>query len=389
VSVRRVALGFLAPVAALAFALLVSSLALILIDKPPLDAFRSMLEYGLYDPEDGLQTDSLISMANRAAPLYLSGLAVAIGFKMNLFNIGVEGQYRLAALIAASVGGAVSLPAPLHVTLIIVTAMAVGAFWAGIAGVLKVTRGVHEVISTIMLNFIATGLGAYLLATFLAAERGAQDLIIGTPEIPPSGRFPSLNRLLTALGMEEVPGDLFGFTLIALLVGVVFYVLVWRTRFGYDLRASGINPGAARASGIDPGGMVIRTMLLSGAIAGLVGLTDILGFSNSFNLDFPAGLGFAGIAVALVGRNHPVGIGLAAVLFAFIDRSAQILDLEDVPKEIIEIMRGVIILSVVVAYEVVRRLVEAQEVKAAAAATKSGEGRRGGGTPAATEVTPA
>jgi simple sugar transport system permease protein len=389
VSIRRVALGFLAPVAALAFALLVSSLALILIDQAPLDAFKAMLEYGLYDAEDGLQTDSLISMANRAAPLYLSGLAVAIGFKMNLFNIGVEGQYRLAALIAASVGGAVALPAPLHVTLIIVTAMAVGAFWAGIAGVLKVTRGVHEVISTIMLNFIATGLGAYLLATYLSAERGAQDLIIGTPEIPPSGRFPSLNRLLTALGMEEVPADLFGFTLIAVLVGAVFYVLVWRTRFGYDLRASGVNPGASRASGIDPGGMVIRTMLLSGAIAGLVGLTDILGFSYSFNLDFPAGLGFAGIAVALVGRNHPVGIGLAAVLFAFIDRSAQILDLEDVPKEIIQIMQGVIILSVVIAYEVVRRLVEAQEVKSAAAATRSGDGRRGGGGTAASEVTPA
>jgi general nucleoside transport system permease protein len=255
--------------------------------------------------------------------------------------------------------------------------------------VLKVTRGVHEVISTIMLNFIATGLGAYLLATFLSAERGAQDLIIGTPEIPPSGRFPSLNRLLTALGMEEVPADLFGFTLIALLVGVVFYVLVWRTRFGYDLRASGINPGAARASGISPGGMVIRTMLLSGAIAGLVGLTDILGFSYSFNLDFPANLGFAGIAVALVGRNHPVGIGLAAVLFAFIDRSAQILDLEDVPKEIIQIMQGVIILSVVIAYEVVRRVVEAQEVKGAAAATRSSEGPRGNGGQEATEVTPA
>jgi general nucleoside transport system permease protein len=389
VSVRRVALGFLAPVAALAFALLVSSLALILIDQAPLDAFKAMLEYGLYDAEDGLQTDSLISMANRAAPLYLSGLAVAIGFKMNLFNIGVEGQYRLAALIAASVGGAVALPAPLHVTLIIVTAMAVGAFWAGIAGVLKVTRGVHEVISTIMLNFIATGLGAYLLATYLSAERGAQDLIIGTPEIPPSGRFPSLNRLLTALGVEEVPADLFGFTLIAVLVGAVFYVLVWRTRFGYDLRASGVNPGASRASGVDPGGMVIRTMLLSGAIAGLVGLTDILGFSYSFNLDFPAGLGFAGIAVALVGRNHPVGIGLAAILFAFIDRSAQILDLEDVPKEIIQIMQGVIILSVVIAYEVVRRLVEAQEVKAAAAATRPRERPPGAGNQGATEVTPA
>jgi ABC-type uncharacterized transport system permease subunit len=363
VTIRRVLLGFLAPIIALLFALLVSSVVLLLIDKAPLEAFKSMLSYGT-------TSDSIISILNRAGPLYLSGLAVAIGFKMNLFNIGVEGQYRLAGLIAAAAGGAVVLPAPLHVAFIIVVAMAVGASWAGIAGVLKVKRGVHEVISTIMLNFIATGVGAYLLSTYFEQDRGPLDLITSTKTIPPSGRFPSLNPLVRALGFEPAGDGLFGFIIISALVGVLFYVLVWRTRFGYDLRASGVNPDAARASGVDPGGMVIRTMLISGAIAGLVGMTELLGHFNAYTLDFPTGLGFTGIAVALVGRNHPVGIALGALLIGFIDRSAQILDLEDVPKEIITIMQGVIILSVVIAYEVVNRILQAQEVRAAAEKAK-------------------
>jgi general nucleoside transport system permease protein len=355
-NMRRILLGLLAPVSALLFALLVSSAALLLIDKQPIDAFISMAEYGATVP-------SMISIVNRAVPLFLSGLAVAIGFKMNLFNIGVEGQLRLAALIAAWVGASVALPAPLHITLIVLVAMVVGATWAGIPGVLKVTRGVHEVIGTIMMNFIAFGLGQYLLANYLAREKTSEfDLIIQTKELPPSGRFPALNNWL---GLEEHP-DLFGFAVIAVLVGVTFYLLVWRTRFGFELRASGTNPDAARVSGVDPQAMVVKTMLLSGAIAGLVGMNELLGFFYDFSIDFPFGLGFTGIAVALVGRNHPVGIALGALLFGFIERSAQILDLEDIPREIIVIMQGVIILSVVIAYEVVRRLIEAQEVRAAA-----------------------
>ena len=357
---RRIVLGLLAPLSALAFALLVSSAALLLIDKSPAEAFGAMFDYAK-------STESMISIVNRAIPLFLSGLAVAVGFKMGLFNIGVEGQYRLAALVAAAAGAAVTLPAPLHVALIVLVAMAVGAAWAGVAGVLKVTRGVHEVISTIMLNFIATALGAYLLASHLREEARPNDLIIATPSIPSSGRFPSLNPVLTAFGVDIRPGnELRGFLLLALLVGLLFYLVVWRTRFGFDLRASGINPQAARVGGADPAGMVIKAMLLSGAIAGLVGMSDLLGFFHEYSLDFPTGLGFTGIAVALVGRNHPIGIFLAALLFGFIERSAQILDLEDIPKEIIVIVQGVIILAVVIAYEVVRRLIQAQEVRAAA-----------------------
>ncbi len=353
---RRILIGVLAPAFALILAILVSSLALLLIGKNPLTAFTEMMKFGT-------RLDSLIFMVNQALPLFLSGLAVAVGFKMGLFNIGVEGQYTLAALLAAYVGGQLHLPAVIHVLVIMLVAMVAGSLWAGIAGVLKVWRGVHEVISTIMLNAIATrALVPYLLATYLAQQNQPGDFVIKTKTIPGSGLLPTL---ATARGTE-----LFGFLPIAILVGVGFYLLVWRTRFGYDLRASGYNPDAARVSGVDPKAMILKTMLISGAIAGLVGIPQLLGFFNRYGIDFTQNLGFTGIAVALVGRNHPVGIALAALLFGFLDRSSQILDLEAVPKEIVIIMTGVIVLSVVIAYEVVRRVLEAQEVKAAAERTK-------------------
>jgi simple sugar transport system permease protein len=354
-------LWLLVPVSAIVLALGVSSLVLIIIGENPLSAFRSMASYGT-------QPNSLASMVNRAVPLYVAGLAVAIGFKMNLFNIGVEGQYRLAALLAAAAGAAVSLPPPLHIAFIMLVAMAVGASWAGIAGVLRVRRGVHEVVSTIMLNFIATGVGAYLLANYLRKPRLPNELIIQTRQIPRSGALPNL----AVVGGE----DLRSFLVIAIALGIVVYVLIWRTRFGYDLRATGINPEAARASGVDPNRMIVTTMLISGAIAGLIGMSDLLGFFHAYTLDFPTGLGFDGIAVALVGLNHPAGIAVAALLFGWVDRAAQILDLEGIPKEVIIITKGVIILSVVVAYEVVRRIVQAQQIKAAAEATRRLEAKK-------------
>jgi len=281
---------------------------------------------------------------------------------MNLFNIGVEGQYRLATLFAAAAGAAVTLPTPLHIVFIMLVGMITGAAWAGIAGILKVKRGVHEVVSTIMLNSIATGLGAYLLSNYLRKPAVGSELLIATPPIAESGRLPAL-----AVISGE---DLRTFVLFAVVLGIAVYVLIWRTRFGYDLRASGVNPDAARVSGVDPNRMIMRTMLLSGAMAGLIGMPDLFGFFHAYTLDLPTGLGFDGIAVALVGLNHPVGVAIAAFVFGWVDRAAQILDLEGIPKEVIVITKGVIILSVVIAYEVVKRLVQAQQIKAAAEATR-------------------
>jgi simple sugar transport system permease protein len=221
-----------------------------------------------------------------------------------------------------------------------------------------------------MMNAIAVGVVAYLLANYLSYRTSETDLILKTRELEPSGQLPSLNRLVHAVGIDTPAGtNLHGFIVVAVLLGVGYYVLVWRTRFGYDLRASGINPSAAQASGVNPKRMVVYTMLLSGAIAGMIGMSPLLGFFHQYNQDFPTGLGFTGIAVALVGRNHPVGAAIGALLFAFLDRSAQVLDLIEIPAEVVVITQGVIILSVVVSYAVVERIVRAQQVRVAARET--------------------
>lgn len=351
---RRVLLAVAAPALAMAMALAVSSLVLLASGDSPLEIYSSMWDFGT-------QTNSIISMINRAVPYYVAGLAVAVGFKMNLFNIGVEGQYYLAGILAAVVGAWLDLPAVLHVAAIFLVAMAVGAFWAGIAGVLKATRGVNEVITTIMLNnIVRLGLGAWLLGRFRESDTGGS-LQIATERIPESGLLPNLNGWLEAIGIDVPQGArLTGFLPIAVVVGIVFYVVLERTTFGYDLRASGRNAWAATSSGVNAKGMVVKAMLFSGAISGLVGMSYLLGDFGRFTGDFPVDLGFTGIAIALLGRNHPIGIALGALLWGFLERSAQRLDLEGVPKEIVVIMQGTIVLSVVVAYEIVRRIREAE-----------------------------
>jgi len=146
-----------------------------------------------------------------------------------------------------------------------------------------------------------------------------------------------------------------GFIVVSALVGLGYWFLLGRTRFGFDLRATGMSEPAAVASGVDVKRMVVASMLLSGGVAGLVGMPILLGASHSYGQDFPSGMGFTGIAIALLGRNHPIGVGFAAILWGFLDVSNQILDLEGIPKEIVTIMQGIIVLAVVVAYEVVRR----------------------------------
>ncbi|MCW2606535.1 MAG: inner-rane translocator [Frankiales bacterium] len=354
---RRLALGLAAPLFAAVVALLVSSIALAVSGSDPLVVYERMLT-------EGTTTRSLLIIVNNGVPLYLSGLAVALGFRMGLFNIGVEGQYQLGALLAAAAGAAVTLPGPLHVLFVVVVAMGVGALWAGVAGVLKTARGVSEVISTIMLNVIAGGIAAYLLATHLQ-EKVAGSNNSRTPLLPESGRFPDLDGALSAVGVEPQQGTrLGGFVLVAAVVGVLYWLVVSRSRFGFELRATGLSPSAAVASGIDAKRMTIVTMLLSGALAGLVGLPQLLGTSYAYGLDFRVGLGFTGIGVALLGRGSPVGIAFAALLFAFLERSSATLQRIDVPTEIYVIMQGTIVLSVVVAYEAVRRIGVAQAERA-------------------------
>lgn len=362
-TLRRITLALAAPVCAFVFSVVLSSLVLVAVGTNPIEAWLEMLSYGS-------RLETLVQTGNRATQLYLAGIAVAIGFRMNLFNIGVEGQYVLAAMLAAAAGGAVDLPPILHVALIMVVAMAVGSSFAGVAGYLKVSRGVHEVISTIMLNALALGLTGFLLRSWLL-DNSDTTLNMGTPEIPPSGRFPNLNGVVEGLSREITRGrELWGFLLVAILVGVLFHLFLSRTRAGYDLRITGLNPFAAEASGVHPSSTVVRAMLLSGAVAGLIGLPEILGDAHKYDLSFTQGLGFAGIAVALIGRNHAAGVGIAAILFGWLDSAAPILDVVgDTPREIVSILQGVVVLSAVVAFEVVSRIRRAAEARDAAEAT--------------------
>jgi simple sugar transport system permease protein len=339
---RRLGLAIAAPALAILFAVLVTSVVLLAAGNNPVTAFSTMVEQ-LGRPR--IQ----VNILNSATTYYLSAIAVAIGFKMNLFNIGVDGQYRLAAMLAAAVGGAVTLPPVLHVGLILVVAMTVGAFWAGIAGLLKVKRGVSEVISTIMLNFIATGVVAFLLTPGRLAVETQGSNNIGTKPIPESGQVPGLPLI------PGTPNLVFGLIVLAALVGVGYWFLLNRTRFGFDLRATGASETAAVASGVNVKRMIVYSMLLSGAVAGLVGMPQLLGSSYSYGLDFPTGLGFTGIAIALLGRNSPIGIAFGALLWSFLDNTSNSLEFEGVPKQTVLIMQGVIVLSVVIAYELVRR----------------------------------
>jgi simple sugar transport system permease protein len=364
---RRIGLAVAAPVTALVFATALTTVVLLIAGHSPTLAFGQMADFGT-------QPASLVQIVNKSAGYYLSALAVAIGFRMNLFNIGVDGQYQLAAMVAAVVGAAVTLPSALHIGLIVLVAMAVGAVWAGIAGVLKVTRGVSEVISTIMLNFIGGALVAWMLTPQVFAELRGNN--VSTPPLPGSAHFP---------GIAVEGGTVFGFIVVSALVGLAYWFGLGYTRFGFDLRATGVSEPAAVASGVSVKRMVVMSMLLSGGVAGLVGMPQLLGSSYAYSLDFPAGIGFTGIAIALLGRNHPIGIAFAALLWSFLDVSNQILDLNDIPKEIVTIMQGTIVLAVVVAYEIVRRVgvnAEQRTVAARLGGTVEGSGTSGDGGPA-------
>lgn len=361
---RRAGLALAAPALAAVFALFVSSIVLWLAGSSWIDTYTEMIE-------TASKLETMIDILNRATPLYIAGTAVAIGFKMNLFNIGVEGQYVLASFAAAWVGAQFTAPGPIHVLVIMVTAFVVGSLWAGFAGLLKVTRGVNEVISTIMLNFIATG--GIIAATLPYAIDDPTDANQGTTKIAESGWLPDLNSWVEVFTREILKGrKLTGMFAIAILLGIAYSVMVNRTRFGFDLRSSGMNATAAKVGGVPPKKMILYSMLLSGGVAGLIGMPQILSTNHSYDQGFTQNLGFAGIAIALLGRNSAGGMAAAALLFGFLDTSSAPLQVSKTASpEIVVIMQATILLTAVIAYEVVSRRRQADEVRRAALATEA------------------
>ncbi|MEV8017695.1 ABC transporter permease [Streptomyces sp. NPDC086554] len=374
---ERVLLAVAGPVIALIAAVALTSVVLLASGKSPIEPYTLMFEQATF-------SDIQVLIINQAGMYYLAALAVAVGFRMNLFNIGVDGQYRLAAMATAVVGAHVALPAPLQIPLLILVAMLTGAFWAGIAGILKTTRGVSEVVATIMLNAIATSVIGYLTLTENFGVPVGNNQTTG--EMSKSGWFPGID-----MGDS---GEIYGFVVIAALAGVLYWLILNRTRFGFDLRATGASESAAAASGVNAKRMVLSAMLISGAVAGLAGMPILLGDVHTYSLSFPTGLGFTGITIALLGRNNPVGIAFAALLIAFLDKASPALDYATpvaYDKEIAVIMQGLIVIAVVVSYEAVRRWgLRRQQQRVgeelAAAARAKGKGKGNGNNDTVKEV---
>jgi len=292
---RKVGLATAAPLLAIVVALVFTSLILLAAGDPVVAVWQVLFKVPL--------PRQMVAIVNEATVLYLSAVAVAIGFKMNLFNIGVDGQYRIASFAAAVFAGAHFLPGWLNIVVSILVAMVTGALWAAIAGFLKVGRGVSEVISTIMLNYIATYFVAYMLKSAAVKVEGSN--ATSTQILAEDSRVPGIN-LQAWLGTGR---EVYGLIFLAIIVGILFWFVLSKTRFGFDLRATGRSETAAIA-----------------------------------------------MSVALLGRNHPVGMAFAAILWGYLNQLSNGLQISaGVSDKLVLIIQGIIVLSVVIAYEVVRR----------------------------------
>ncbi len=339
-SAARFLLSAVAPLAAVAFALLIGAVFVAGIGEQPLQIYGLMLRETLGTGYGVGQT------LFKSTPLVFTGLAVALGFRAGLFNIGAEGQLYLggfaAAMAGASLGG---LPPSLLLPVTLIAAAAAGSAWAAIAGALKARFGAHEVINTIMLNFIAFALVSYWGRSVF------QPATVRTAEIAPGAVLPRLELWVPAL--RGSPANLA--LLIALAAAFLVTILLFRTRLGFELRAAESNPSAAEYGGISLGRVQVAAMALSGGLAGLGGANFVQGYKHFFELGFSAGAGFLGIAVALLGRNHPLGVVIAALFFGAMSHGGFAIN-QRVPRELVEVLQAIVILSAICAQQVVDRL---------------------------------
>ncbi len=351
----------LSPVVAVAAAFLVGGLVVMAIGESPLRIY-AILFRGAFG-----SVDALGHVLFNACPLVFAGLAVAFAFRAGLFNIGGEGQLYMGSFLCAWAGLALGhLPAVLVVPILIVVSMAGGALWAAIPGFLKARFGVHEVINTIMMNFIAIGVTSYFVINVF---REVGQMTPQTAEIAAAGHLPRLAGGLHYLGIPlPFANPLNASVVIALAAVWVAWFILHRTTLGYEIRAVGLNAAAAEYAGINVRRTIVLAMLVSGAFAGLVATNEVMGFRHRFLDNFSGGIGFMGIAVALLGKNTPIGVLLAALLFGVLNTGALEVDVfTDVPRELILVLQAITIILVVVGNEVLARRLRARAGRAAAA----------------------
>ena len=296
------------PMFNLALALLACGVVVLIVGQSPAQVLALLIK-GAFGSRMGLSYTLYY-----ATTFVFTGLAVAVAYHAGLFNIGGEGQAMLGGLGTAFAALALGDHFPAWVTLpaMVAAAMLTGLLWAAVPAALQAYRGSHVVITTIMFNFIASALLAWVLLNVLK-EPG--NMTVESRSFGPGAHLPGVHEALAALGLEWPRSPLNLSVLLAALAAFGVYLLLWKTKAGYALRAVGFAPEAARYAGIRPKAQVMRAMALSGALAGLVGINEVAGVHGRLLLDYVVGAGFAGIAVSLIGRNHPVGIVLAALLF--------------------------------------------------------------------------
>ena len=319
-------------------AFLIAGLVVLFIGESPLQVVEVLL-YGAFGYAEGVGFTLYY-----ATNFIFTGLAVAVAFHAGLFNIGGEGQATLGGLGVALVClNAGDLPFALVLPAAILGAALFGAAWASIPAWLQAKRGSHIVITTIMFNFIAAALMAYLLVDVIKAPGSMSP---ETERFPPNARLPAMHEVLGAIGLDIPRSPLNLSIVIALVACALVWLLIWRTRLGYEIRTLGHNPTAAVYAGIRVDRLIIVTMLISGALAGGMALNIIMGEQQRLLLEFSAGYGFVGIAVALMGRSHPVGIVLASLLFGMLYQGGAELAFEipAITRDMIVVIQGLVIL---------------------------------------------
>jgi len=329
----------LIPLVNLFLALAIAGLIVLSMGENPLTALR-FLAFGAFGYVEGLGY-TLYYTTN----FLFTGLAVAVAFHAKLFNIGGEGQAYIGGLGVGLVCLAFddTLPLLLIVPLSVAAAAVFGAAWAFIPAYLQARRGSHIVITTIMFNFIAAALMVYLMVNLLIKPG---QMSPESREFAPSAWLPFLHETMGWIGIEMARSPLNLSFVWALVCCVLVWVFIWHTRWGYEIRAVGGNETAAVYAGIRPTRIIVLAMCISGALAGFVGVNEILGVHHRLLLNFTAGYGFTGIAVALMGRNHPVGILLASLLFGALYQGGAELAFEvpTITRELVVVIQGLVIL---------------------------------------------
>ncbi len=352
----RAAQALLAPVLAVAIAMVVGDLLILTYGESPGTVYSLLLE-GTWGNAYGFG-----QVMYKTMTLICTGLAFAYAARAGLFNVGAEGQLAAGGFAAAIIGLLLPAATPALVAVLLCTAgaMGAGAVTGAVPGVLRARFGASEVIVTIMLNFIVLALLNYAVASHLAVPETLHT------EVMQAGFVARLGTWLPAFA-----GSAANFTIVAALVAaVVAWWVMFRTRSGYELRAVGLQPDAAEYGGVNVPRTWLRAMIWSGAFAGLGGINFVLGYKHYYEEGFAAGSGFLGIAVALVGRNHPIGIIAAALLFATLSQGGLAVNAL-VPKQLVDILQAVVILAVATTVPEVQRLL--QRAASAAVRRKSTE----------------